>query len=82
MRDERKTRIQMSIAGNAETQERMAAAIGKSRRTVSSRIQDPGELTVNELAEMVKLLGWSCADLWTVVTGERLTVRDVMNIHI
>lgn len=75
-------RLRQKMNGAGITQESMAATLKITKKTMGLHVAHPEVMQVGELAELVEALDMNPADLWTVVTGKTLKVKDLQNMEI
>lgn len=75
-----RNRIRQRMLEEGLTATDLACTCEVSEKTMRTHINDPEKMLVGELAKLVKDLYMTPADLWEVVTGDTLTVKDILHM--
>ena len=75
-----RNRIRQRMLEEGLTSTDLAYTCDVSEKTMRTHINDPEKMPVGELAKLVKDLYMTPADLWEVVTGDTLTVKDILHM--
>ena len=60
----------------------LADRVGVSEPTMKRHLADPDQLTREELRKMTDELQLTPADVWTIVTGRELTIRELQQMTV
>lgn len=67
----------MAAAGKLVSQ--TARDIQVPERTLREHLECP---SCDELASLARELNWTCLDLWYVVTGEKIPLKDLFEVKV